>query len=256
MTEPPLLNASSLVRRYRRHGSSEYHAVVNGVSIEVQAGETFGIIGSSGAGKSTLVRLLLGLEKPDEGTVEINGHDLFLSSRRRLRTLRRQFQPVFQDSTLALNPRLTVETIIIEPMLALGTVDRSTRHTAARRLLDTVGLPESTARRRPTELSGGQRQRVALARALSCQPRLLILDEPVASLDVRSKWLILAHLSSLQRELGLAIALVSHDTDVIRFLCSRAGAIERGRLIAEGDVKDVLATRAGTRTRSRSPSTP
>lgn len=239
-TDDPLLAARSLVRAYRRHGSSERHAAVDGISLDVHCGETFGVIGRSGAGKSTLVRLLLALEKPDSGTVELAGHDLHRLRPSQLRRLRQQLQPVFQDSTLALNPRLTVATLISEPMVAHGLGGRRERQEAVSRLLDIVGLPRSASGRRPTELSGGQRQRVAIARALSCQPRLLILDEPVASLDVHTKWRVLSHLLRLQQELDLTIVLVSHDTDVVRLTCSRAGRIEQGRLVADGPVEAVV----------------
>ena len=236
--EEALLEARGLVRRYRKPGTTIREAAVHGVSLAVYRGETFGVVGPSGAGKSTLLRLLLALERPDEGSVRFAGHDLNRISPRRLRQLRRRFQPVFQESAQSLNPRLTVTAVIMEPMLAHGIGDQTSRRREVERMLDHVGLPRSVATRQPPDLSGGQRQRVALARALSCKPDLLLLDEPVASLDVRTKWRVLSHLAHLRHELNVTMILVSHDTDVVRLMCSRTAVIESGKIRPEPSLSD------------------
>jgi ABC-type dipeptide/oligopeptide/nickel transport system ATPase subunit len=197
--------------------------VVAGVSFTVGRGERVGLVGPSGCGKSTLLRAALGLEPLAAGSITFDGSPVHGAPR----ALRRRFQPVFQDSQGALDPRFTVAQVLDEP-LALHALRRGADEVA--RLLALVQLPSSLAPRRPRELSSGQRQRVALARALACEPELLLLDEPVSALDVIVQAQMVALLEGLVRERGLTLLLVSHDRPVVDRLCSRQLTMQAGRL--------------------------
>ncbi len=245
MSAVPLLEARDLVRRYSGRGLTrrlhESVAAVAGVSLRVRRGEAFGLVGESGAGKSTLARLLLGLERPDAGVVVFDGTDITHLSRSRLRPLRRRFQAVFQDPYASLDPYLSVSTIISEPLVAHGLGDTAARRRRVAELLDLVRLPAEAADRRPNAFSGGERQRIAIARALAPEPDLLILDEPVSSLDVTVQAQVLALLAELRRRLGLTLVLVSHDLAVVRRVCDRVAVMQLGRVVEEGPSTRVLA---------------
>ncbi len=199
---------------------------VTGVSLSLRRGERVGLVGPSGCGKSTLLRAMLGLEPLAAGTITFDGRVVHGAPK----TMRRRFQPVFQDSQAALDPRFTVAQVLDEP-LALHGLRRGADQVA--RLLALVQLPSDLAARRPRALSSGQRQRVALARALACEPELLLLDEPVSALDVIVQAQLVALLEGLVRERGLALLLVSHDRPVVERLCTRVIGMQDGRLTAE-----------------------
>jgi peptide/nickel transport system ATP-binding protein len=211
---------------------------VGGVSVQVGAGESVGIVGESGSGKTTLARCLVGLETPDEGTIEIAGiaaHDLAALSGTERRALRRTVQMVFQDPYSSLNPVRTVGATLAE---ALGVAGRPSDGVGP--LLRQVGLPESYSRRKPVSLSGGERQRVAIARALAVEPRVIICDEPVSALDVSVQAQILNLLSRLRRELGLSYVFITHDLAVVRQVVDRVYVLYRGEVVESGGVDQVL----------------
>jgi peptide/nickel transport system ATP-binding protein len=237
----PLLRAEGLCRRYpaRRRSGPEV-AALDGVDLTVQHDESVGILGESGAGKSTLARLLLALERPDAGTVWFDGQPISAMPRARVRPLRRRFQPVFQDPIASLNPRLRVETIVSEPLIAFGDSNRAERRARVAELLDLVGLPADAARRLPGAFSGGERQRIAIARAMAPRPELLILDEPVTFLDRPVQAQILDLLAELRARHGLTIVLISHDVDVVRTVCERIAVLHHGRIVEQGSTDDIL----------------
>ena len=223
---------------------------VDDVSLGVRRGRCLGLVGESGSGKSTLARLLLGLERPDSGTVWFDTSAISDMPGRRLRRLRRRFQAVFQEPLDALNPWLRVATIIAEPLVAHDLGDRSARRARVRELLALVGLPEEVAERRPAALSGGERQRVAIARALAPSPELVVLDEPVSSLDASVQAQILDLLDGLRRQLGLAVLLISHDLEVVSELCDTVAVMFGGRIVEIGPTASVFAHPAHPHTRA------
>ena len=241
---PALLRAEGLARRYParggRRGGSEITAV-EGVDLQLDHGEALGVVGLSGAGKSTLSRLLLGIERPDAGRVLVEGEPYAAGGRAARRERRRRVQAVFQDPWASLNPRLRVAASIAEPLLAHGLGDREQRSRRVASLLQRVGLEPSIAGRFPGALSGGERQRVAIARALSCEPELLVLDEPVTALDAAHRRAVLELLEALRAERGLALVLISHDLATVARLCHRVAVMDRGRVVESGPVDEILA---------------
>ena len=222
------------------------HAVVEDVSLVVEAGETLGLVGESGSGKTTLARMILGLTKPSRGAVRGDGSDVARASGAELRRLRRQMQPVFQDPYAALNPRMKVLEIVIEPLVIHGPeagirLDRAALRARAAELLAEVGLDEAVLGRYPHEFSGGQRQRINIARALALRPKLLILDEPVSSLDVSVGAQIVNLLRGLQREHGLTYLFISHSMPLVRYLSTRIAVMARGRLVETGEAEALCA---------------
>jgi peptide/nickel transport system ATP-binding protein len=203
------------------------------LNLDVEAGTTLGIVGESGCGKSTLARIIVGLTRPDGGTIVFDGKDL-TNMRRRPPNVTRSLQMVFQDPYSALHPRMSVGEAIAEPLLVHGIVPKAAVAEERDRLMDIVGLAPSLARRFPFELSGGQRQRVNIARALSVHPRVIIADEAVASLDVSVRAQILNLFSDLRDQLGLTLIFISHDHSVVDHLCDRVAVMYLGRIVEEG----------------------
>lgn len=244
-----LLDARALERVYPGPGRSATVAV-DGVSIRLRRGETYGVVGESGSGKSTLARLLLALERPDAGTVSFDGQPISDLGASRVRPLRRRFQAVFQDPIGSLNPRLAVATIVAEPLVAHRIGTPHERRDRVLRLLASVGLPEDSARRYPGAFSGGERQRIAIARALAPEPELLILDEPVSALDVTVQTRILRLLDELRERLHLTLVLISHDLRVVQKVTERVGVMYRGAVVEEGPTEAVLSRAAHPYTRA------
>ena len=207
--------------------------------LDIEAGESIGLIGESGSGKSTLVRLLLGLDRPTSGTVRIDGREVdATSSARSLHWLRRATGLVFQDPYASLDPRMSAGQIIAEPLWALGIdVDRRAR---VREVLSQVGLDAAMADRYPHEFSGGQRQRVAIARAIVHRPRILVGDEPLSALDVTVRAQILEVLEHLLEVEDLTLILVSHDIGVVQNLCDTVAVMKDGAIVERGTTRDVL----------------
>ena len=240
---PPLLEARRLRRVYPGRGGSASAATVTAVdevSLRVGRGECLAVVGASGSGKSTLARLLVALERPDAGWVVFDGQRISHLNEARVRPMRRRFQPVFQDPRGALDPRLPAGTSIAEALVSHGPGDRRERREQVEELLAEVGLPADVALRRPAALSGGERQRVTLARALASRPELLVLDEPVSSVDLVTRRRLLHLLSRLRRARRLTMVLVSHDLDTVKALADRAVVMYRGRLVEEGQPEELL----------------
>ncbi|MDT0266622.1 ABC transporter ATP-binding protein [Streptomyces sp. DSM 44915] len=237
----PLLTVEELRREFTvrtANGSRERVVAVDSVSFTVPRGGSLGIVGESGSGKSTTAELLLRLDRPDAGRVLLDGVDLATASRGELRRLRRDIQPVFQDSYGSLDPTFTVAQAIAEPLRAFGVRGRAAR---VAELLELVRLPAAVRHRRAAELSGGQRQRVCIARALALTPRLLVLDEPVSALDVSVQARVLDLLAELRRELGLSYVFISHDLAVVRQVCDQVLVMRHGRVVERGPVAEVFA---------------
>lgn len=204
---------------------------VDGVSFELEAGKTLGLVGESGCGKSTLARALLKLEEPTDGRILFAGQDITHFSPSRMRPLRQKMQMVFQDPQESLNSRHTIGTVLQEPFVIHGLGTARERRQWAQDLLRRVGLPESAFDRYPHEFSGGQRQRIGIARAMALQPSLLICDEAVSALDVSVQSQILNLLLSLQQEYGLAMLFIAHDLSVVKHISDQIAVMYLGRIV-------------------------
>jgi oligopeptide transport system ATP-binding protein len=245
MTEAAsLLRAEGLVRRFADGGG------VHGVSLSIARGEALGLVGGSGSGKSTLARLLLRLIPADAGRVWFDGAEITHLSGRRLLPMRRASGLVLQNPLGALDPRLTVGDSIAEPLLVHGAGDAGFRRDRVVELLAMVGLEQGHAARRPDALSGGQLQRVGIARALALAPRLLVLDEPVAALDVSVQAQIVNLLSDLRDRLGLACLFIAHDLAVVRQIADRVVVLQSGRIVEQSDAASLFAAPQAAATRA------
>ncbi len=214
---------------------------VSGVSLKIEAGETYGIVGESGSGKTTLARAVAGLHHASAGSIRYKGTELRGLPESRFRPLRRDIVMMFQDPVGSLSPRLTIKSLITEPFRIQGMKDRDMEAEAAR-LLSMVGLPQEFAGRHPHQLSGGQARRVGVARALALDPKLLIADEPTAGLDVSIQGEMLNLLARLQDELGLAIMIITHNLNVVRHITDRVGIMYLGKLVEEGPTEDIFSS--------------
>ena len=235
----PLLQVKGLTHHFASRGGPT--VAVEDVAFEVRAGEAVGLVGESGSGKSTTARCVLRLIEPTAGSVVFDETDVLAASPRRLRELRREMQIVFQDPYASLNPRMTVEALVGEGLVVHGLAGgRGARRRRVLELLELVGLDAGHLERHPRDFSGGQRQRIAIARALAVEPRLLICDEPVSSLDVSVQAQVLNLLRGLQEQLGLSILFIAHDLAVVRFLCDEIVVMRDGRVVEAGPAHRVL----------------
>jgi peptide/nickel transport system ATP-binding protein len=258
-----LVEVDSVSKSYPRRAGlrTEQRFVVEDVSLAIESGGTLGLVGESGSGKTTLARMILGLVKPSRGSVRVDGIDVAHATRAELHRMRRQMQPVFQDPYAALNPRMNVLGIVTEPLLIHGReagirTDRASLRAKAIELLGEVGLDETALERHPHQFSGGQRQRINIARALALRPKLLILDEPVSSLDVSVGAQIVNLLRRLQREHGLTYLFISHSMPLVRYLSTRIAVMERGRLVETGEAEALCASPQQAYTRQLIAATP
>jgi oligopeptide transport system ATP-binding protein len=215
---------------------------VDGVSFEVQEGETLGLVGESGSGKSTTGYCILQLLKPTAGSVLYQGQELTKLGREDIRKMRREMQIVFQDPYSSLDPRMTVGDIVAEPLEVHGVGTRRNRRARVRELLDVVGFNPDFENRYPHEFSGGQRQRVGVARALALNPSLIVCDEPVSALDVSIQAQILNLLKDLQRDFGLTYLFISHDLAVVRSMSDHIAVMKDGKILETGTADEVYET--------------
>jgi oligopeptide/dipeptide ABC transporter ATP-binding protein len=213
---------------------------VDGVSFDLQRGETLGLVGESGCGKSTTGLAMLRLLAMTSGQVQFDGRDMAGLDERELRGMRRHMQMVFQDPHSSLNPRMTVGSIVIEPLDVHGIGTKAERRERTHELMRLVGLNPSFINRYPHEFSGGQRQRIGLARALATNPSLVVADEPIAALDVSIQAQVVNLMADLRAQLGLTYLMVSHDLSMVRYLSDRVAVMYLGRVVEIGPRDDVF----------------
>jgi ABC-type oligopeptide transport system ATPase subunit len=241
----PLLVVRDLHKRFPvRRGllferTVDWVEAVQGVSFEIGAGETLGLVGESGSGKSTTGYCILQLLRPTSGSVRFQGSELTAISGDELRPTRRQLQIVFQDPYSSLDPRMTVGTIVAEPLVVHGVGTRRERRARVAELLEVVGFDPRFTNRYPHEFSGGQRQRIGIARALALSPRLIVCDEPVSALDVSIQAQILNLLTDVQSEFGLSYLFIAHDLSVVRAMSDRIAVMHQGRIVEQGPADQV-----------------
>jgi oligopeptide/dipeptide ABC transporter ATP-binding protein len=237
MSEAPLLRVIDLTKHFPLGGGlfarpAAWVKAVSGVSFEVRRAERFGLVGESGCGKSTVGRLILGLVEPTRGGIEFDGRDIRTLDRAAMRRLRRRLQIIFQDPYSSLDPRMTVERIVSEPLRAGGERhSRVERRRIAAELLDKVGLHAADLEKYPHEFSGGQRQRIGIARALCVRPELIVADEPVSALDVSVQAQVINLLQDLGEEFGLSYVFISHDLAVVQHICDRIAVMYLGAIV-------------------------
>jgi oligopeptide/dipeptide ABC transporter ATP-binding protein len=241
-----LLSVRDLVQEFviRDYGGAKGGVLqaVSGVSFDLHTGETLGIVGETGSGKSTLARSVIQAPPPKAGQVIFEGTDLVTLPHRSLKAVRRNMQMVFQDPFTSLDPRWTVSTIVEEPLIAYAVGTRQQRRERVASLLDLVGIdPARYGRRRPHELSGGQCQRVAVARALAIEPKLILCDEPVSSLDVLVQAQVLNLFEKLREELGLSYLFIAHDLALVKQVSDRVAVMYLGKLCEVGPVRSIFS---------------
>ncbi len=243
-TRPKLLSVKNLKKHFPITGGIFSQVVgqvraVDGVSFEVDTGETLGLVGESGCGKTTTGRAVLRLVEPTAGRVEFEGKNILEFSAGEMRKVRRQMQIIFQDPFGSLNPRMSVRDIIQEPLIIHGQGNRSQREQRVKELLDVVGLASYHMQRFPHEFSGGQRQRIGIARALALKPKLIVADEPVSALDVSIQSQILNLLEDLQQEFGLTYLFIAHGLNVIRHISDRVAVMYLGVMVEMADSLEI-----------------
>jgi len=246
-----LLSVRNLQVHFPSRGGGPIRAV-DGVSFDVNDGETFGLVGESGSGKSTIGRAILRLIPVTSGEILFNDHNVLAAKRAQMRGLRRQMQIVFQDPAGSLNPRMRIGEIVGEPLLVHPRPPQSPPPQSqsplrgqallkeVESLLDRCGLPPHSARRYPHEFSGGQRQRIAIARAIALRPKLVVCDEPTSALDVSIQSQILNLLKDLQHDFSMSYLFISHDMAVIEHMCDCIAVMKDGRIVEQGERERII----------------
>jgi oligopeptide transport system ATP-binding protein len=238
----PLLEIKDLYKFFpvkAGFGKTVQAKAVDGVSLNVAAGEALGLVGESGSGKSTLGRLALRLLEPTAGKVFFEGHDLNTLGKQELRALRRKMQIIFQDPFASLNPRMRIREIITEPLVIHGMAKERELEARGAALLGKVGLPADALRRYPHEFSGGQRQRIGIARALASAPSFIVADEPVSALDVSVQAQIINLLLDLRTELQLSFLFIAHDLNIVRHFSDRVAVMYLGRIVEIAPAEEI-----------------
>ncbi|PAE20102.1 peptide ABC transporter substrate-binding protein [Bacillus sp. 7504-2] len=221
--------------------STQSVKAVDGVNFKVYPGETLGIVGESGCGKSTMARLVNQLIKPTSGEVNFKKKNLIEMDARTLRATRKKIQMIFQDPYASLDPRLKIGELIAEPLVIHNVGNKESRRERVEELLETVGLNKRYAARYPHEFSGGQRQRINIARALALHPELVICDEPVSALDVSVQAQVINLLKKLQKEFNLTYIFISHDLNVVRYMCDRIAVMYLGKIVEIGTYEEIYS---------------
>ncbi|MCB9098178.1 MAG: ABC transporter ATP-binding protein [Anaerolineales bacterium] len=212
---------------------------VDDISFDIYPGETLGLVGESGSGKSTTGRTVLQLHRATSGSVVVDGQELTLMQGEGLRKMRRRMQMIFQDPYASLNPRMTVGSIVSEPLEVHGLLSGKARRERVRELLDIVGLNPYYVNRYPHEFSGGQRQRIGIARALAVQPEFIVADEPISALDVSIQAQVVNLLQDLQTEFNLTYLFIAHDLSMIRYICDRVAVMYRGKIVELAETNEL-----------------
>ena len=228
-----------VVYRGRKLGKEGFQALKS-ASIDIRKGETVGLVGESGSGKTTLGRAILGLAPVTAGSIKFEGKEIAHASRSERKELAKSIQVVFQDPYTSLNPSMTIESILSEPLEVQGWTKEAAGK-RVRELLDAVSLPQDSSQRKPREFSGGQRQRIAIARALALDPQLIICDEPVSALDLSTQARVLDLFIDIQERTGVAYLFISHDLAVVRHLSHRVAVMYHGEIVEWGDGDQVTA---------------
>ena len=235
-TPEVLLRVKNLKKYFPIHrGVFQRHVgdvkAVDGVSFEVYRGETLGVVGESGCGKTTMGRTIIRIYEPTEGQILFNGTDIATLKSREMRELRRSMQMIFQDPYASLNPRMSVERIVGEPLEVFHLANKEERKQRVARLLELVGLNPNFMTRYPHEFSGDQRQRIGLARSLALNPSLIICDEPISALDVSIQAQVINLLEDLQEQLGLTYIFIAHDLSMVRHISNRVAVMYLGKIV-------------------------
>ncbi len=236
-----LMEVRHLVKHFPVAGSDDVVQAVDGVSFDIRVGETLGLVGESGCGKSTVGRCLLRLIEPTSGEVVFEQKNILGLQNREMQTLRREMQIIFQDPYASLNPRMSVRSIVSEPLKVHGIGDKGARNSRVEELLAKVGLDPKYADRYPHEFSGGQRQRIGIARALALNPKLIICDEPVSALDVSVQAQVVNLLQELQKEFGLTYLFISHGLAVVEHISDRVAVMYLGKIVEICDATDLYS---------------
>src|SRR6185369_1663976 len=235
-----LVQVRNLVKHFPVEDSDDVVRAVDDVSFEIMAGETLGLVGESGCGKSTVGRCVLRLYEPTSGEVFFQGQNILDLKSRDLQKLRGEMQIIFQDPYASLNPRLSIQAIIAEPLKIHGIRNKTEQRERVADLLARVGLDPNYMRRYPHEFSGGQRQRIGIARALALNPKFIVCDEPVSALDVSVQAQIVNLLQDLQAQLGLTYLFVSHGLSVVEHISTRVGIMYLGKLVEVGSSREIF----------------
>jgi len=241
VTRETLVSVCGLMKHFPVEGSDEVVRAVDGVSFDIFAGETLGLVGESGCGKSTVGRCLLRLIEPTAGQITFAGQDVLSLDKKRLRQLRREMQIIFQDPYASLNPRMRIGDIIAEPLVIHNEGTRSERRDRVASLLQRVGLDPDYANRYAHEFSGGQRQRIGVARSLALHPKLIVADEPVSALDVSVQAQVVNLLQELQEEFKLTYLFISHGLAVVEHISTRVAVMYLGRIVEIAGAAELYA---------------
>lgn len=234
-----LLEVRDLVKNFAVEGSDDVVQAVSGVSFDIKQGETLGLVGESGCGKSTVGRCILRLHEPTSGEVLFEGENIVGLEHKRMQLLRREMQIIFQDPYASLNPRMTVGSIVSEPLKIHGIGSKNEQAERVAEILVSVGLDPKYAQRYPHEFSGGQRQRIGIARALALNPKLIICDEPVSALDVSVQAQVVNLLQDLQERLGLTYLFISHGLAVVEHISDRVAVMYLGKIVEICDAREL-----------------